>query len=126
MTQYLTHVPEGTYEGQAFHNPQPLPLDADTADFSDFGDRINLSTLGIFHDDRTDYRKLREQQTRHRAKIEAAYASLGLNRDREHARIAARIAHLTPEGIWPRSTGRYAGLCIERDREVLALTNTEL
>lgn len=99
MTQYLTHVPDGVYVGQAFRNPQPLPLDADTANFNDFGDRINLSTLGIFSINRTDHRKAREQQNRNRAAIENAYASIGLNRKREHAKIAARIAHLTPEGI---------------------------
>lgn len=126
MTDYLTHVPHGTYEGQQFHNPQPLPLHPDTANFRYFGDCNKLATLGIFHIDRTDHRKAREQQNRYREALESAYASLGLNRKREHAKIAARIAHLTPEGIWPQSTKLHGDLCLERDREVIALTNTTL
>jgi len=35
-----------------FSNPQPYPLDAQTADFRDFGDRTLLAIAGVFSIDR--------------------------------------------------------------------------
>lgn len=35
-----------------FHNPQPYPLSAETADFRDYDDRCALAHLGIFSIDK--------------------------------------------------------------------------
>lgn len=121
MTDYITRVLYGPYAGQPFTNPQPAPLSPDTADFRDYGDRSALATLGIFSSDRAANRLARWREAAYEAGNGAVYAAAGLNRRREHAKIASRIAHLTPEGIWPQSTGLYARLCRQRDLEVAEL-----
>jgi hypothetical protein len=101
-----------------FANRQPWPLRPDTADFSDFGDRITLGRLGIFSVDRTAHRLKRALESQNEQMIEAAYAAIGKDRDAEHRKIAAELEATMTSGIWARSTGEYARRCRELDSAV--------
>lgn len=118
--QPLTAVPFGPYVGQPFANPQPNPLNADTADFSDFGDCTKLATLGVFHTDGTQFKRKRSEQRAAQLVIAGAYEWLGLDRTAESVRIQGEVAGLLPEGIWPRSSGLYASRMHALDEHVLA------
>lgn len=118
--RYQREVPRGTYAGQPFANPQPLPLAADTADFSDFGDCTKLATLGVFHTDGTQFKRKRSEQRAAQLVIAGAYEWLGLDRTAESVRIQGEVAGLLPEGIWPRSSGLYASRMHALDEHVLA------
>lgn len=63
-----------------FTNPQPFPLDADGADFRDYGDRVLLAGLGIFSVDRTSNRNKRYGRKIRESRIEYAYHVLGIDR----------------------------------------------
>lgn len=119
MTQYhpiLIDAPaRGPYLGHKFANPQPYPLHADTADFTDYGDRAKLATLGIFSVDKLQHRAKRDRETATRLMYEAAYREYGLDRKREHDRIAAEMEATLTAGIWAKSTGEYARRCRELD-----------
>lgn len=93
---------------------------ADRVNFADFHNRIRLADeLDVFSVDRTEHRNRREAQALGAATLETAYRALGLERRREHNRIAAEMeAHLT-SGVWAKSTGEYSARCRTRDREVL-------
>jgi len=108
-----------------FKNPQPTPLDADGADFRDYGDRIALAQLGVFSCDRTAHLNRRYNRALRESRIDYAYEVCGLDRKAEHARIAGEVAPLFPEGIWPTSTGEYTRRRDERDAEVLRLAQEE-
>ncbi len=88
---YALGLATGTYRGQPFINRQPLPFHPDTADFSDFGDCVLLSSIGIFAINRTAHRAKRSLELREELMFDAAYHALGLDRKREHNRIAARL-----------------------------------
>ena len=122
MTQYypiLIDAPDrGPYFGQPFANPQPWPLHADTADFTDYGDRAMLSTLGIFSTDAKRHRAKRDQETATRLMYEQAYRQFGLDRNREHNRIAAEMEAGKTDGVWAKSTGEFARRCHDLDRAV--------
>lgn len=125
MTQYYAlGVATGTYRGQAFINRQPLPFHPDTANFSEFADRVLLSSIGIFAIERSDHRAKRRAQADHREMLEAAYLAVGLDRAAEHGRIAARLEGKRFDGIWAKSTGEYAALCDARDKEIADLVYT--
>ena len=119
MTQYhpiLIDAPaRGPYLGHKFANPQPYPLHADTADFTDYGDRAMLATLDIFPSDALRHRAKRDRETATRLMYEAAYRQFGLDRKREHDRIAAEMEATLTAGIWAKSTGEYARRCRELD-----------
>lgn len=112
-------VPEGTYAGQPFTHPQPLPLSADTADFSDLGDSNKLATLGVFHTDAQWFKAKRAEENATALRVNGAYHWLGLNRRAESSRIQSDVAGLLPEGIWPRSSGLYAERMHALDAHVL-------
>ncbi len=91
----------------------------DRCSFRGFHSRILLASAGVFSVDRTEHRNRREAQALGAATLETAYRALGLERRREHNRIAAEMeAHLT-SGVWAKSTGEYSARCRTRDREVL-------
>jgi len=114
---YLATPLTGPYHGQPFRNPQPLPLDPDTADFRDYGDRCKLATLGVFHTDASWFRAKRHNEHAIRIWLEDCYRSWGLDRQREHALIAEQCGG---GGIWGRSTGEYARRCHALDAEIEA------
>jgi hypothetical protein len=117
---YLTHVPAGcTYAGFKFANPQPLPLDPNTANFSDKTDSIYLGELGVYYTDAKWHRDLREAHADFEARVKAAYEALGLDRVAEHRRIAGEIT--THPGVWIHSTGEYITRCRELDEEIVAV-----
>lgn len=122
MTKYrpiLIDAPaRGPYTGHPFVNPQPYPLHADTANFTDYGDRCKLSTLGIFSTDTLRHRAKRDTETATRLMYEAAYREYGLDRNREHNRIAAEMESTMTAGIWAKSTGEYSRRCRELDRAI--------
>lgn len=49
----LIAVPKGVYAGARFKNMQPSPLSAETADFSEYADRVLLSSIDIHAIDKT-------------------------------------------------------------------------
>jgi hypothetical protein len=112
----LTTVPSGPYAGQQFKNPQPLPLNPDTADFRDRADTIRLGTLGVFSIDRTEHRVRLAAERSERFYIEGAYAFLGQDRTTAHNEIAAELEGRLFGGIWARSTREYAAACRRCDR----------
>lgn len=114
----LALVPGGPYFAQPFANPQPFPLHADTADFTDYGDRGKLATLGIFSTDSARFREKRAGQAATERMYDDAYAAFNLDRKREHARIAAEIEATLTNGVWARSTGEYARRCHALDRAI--------
>lgn len=119
MAQYYAHgLATGTYRGQTFANRQPLPFDPDTADFSDQHDRVMLSSIGIFSVDSLAHRIRRSLELRERLMLEVAFHAIGLDRDREHAKIAARLEAGKTDGVWARSTKAYALACHELDRAI--------
>ena len=108
-----------------FTNPQPFPLDADGADFRDYGDRVLLAGLGIFSADKTRHLNKRYGQKLRAERVALAYQYLELDQQAEYARIAGEVAPLYPEGIWPTSTGEYTRRRAARDAEVLRLAQEE-
>ncbi len=111
---------EAAPDGQPFANRQPWPLNADTADFSDEGDRILLARHGVFSIDATAHREKRQRERDRRMTLEIAYSAIGLDRDAEHKRIAAEMEATRFDGIWARSTGEYSRACAQLDRDVLS------
>lgn len=107
-----------------FANRQPLPLHADTANFESYADRVTLSLLGIFSVDSTAHRAKRAAQAADLEMIEAAYRTCGLNRTREHDKIAAEMERTKTDGIWAKSTGAWEAQCDALDREIVDLVYT--
>lgn len=107
-----------------FHNPQPecwTSLNANNADFRDYGDRITLANLGIFSVNRASHRYLRALQALREQEIANAYAYLGLDRRATYRTVAQEVqdAGLVPDGCWVRSTGAYANRRDWHDRETI-------
>lgn len=61
------------------------------------------------------HRAKRDRETATRLMYEAAYREYGLDRKREHDRIAAEMEATLTAGIWAKSTGEYARRCRELD-----------
>lgn len=120
LQPHLTQCPEGVYTGQSFANPQWLPLDPNTADFSDHNDCVLLASLGVFHTDADWFKAKREAEAADRELLDAAYAACGLDRRAEYAKIAGNCIPDIPAGVWPQSTGLYAARRGAFDRLVLA------
>lgn len=117
--QYYAHgLATGTYRGQTFANRQPLPFNADTADFTAFGDRILLASIGVFATDSTAHRGKRGLQRNTDLMLAAAFHAIGLDRVVEHNKIAARLEVGKTDGVWARSTKAYASACHELDRAI--------
>lgn len=114
----LRTVPHGTYAGQKFKHPQPLPLDADSAIWS-VEDSHRLASLGIFSIDRTEHRKKREREAAEEERIAGAYRYLRLDRGALYGELAKRVPQ-TP-GIWIYSTGAYHSAKSRHDRDVLEM-----
>lgn len=114
MTFYFRHHPQET-----FHNPQPLPMSADKANFGDVGDRIKLAKLGVFSVDATKHREQRLRESRREAELEAAYHYYGFDRQAEYSKIAGIVVDRIPAGVWPQSTAEYGNLRLDLDVYVL-------
>lgn len=50
--------------------------------------------------------------------LAAAFHAVGLDRTREHNKIAARLEAGKTDGVWARSTKAYASACHELDRAI--------
>lgn len=104
---HLTHVPHGPYSGQPWSNPQPTPLDPDTADFREAGDRVALASLGVFSIDRAPKRVQTAKRRIVESTLDNAYTHLGMSRKETHESLAADLEGGRTGGIWARSTGEY-------------------
>lgn len=112
----------GAFDPALFLTPNGQPLGgnpADTADFSTYEKRVELSRLGVCSIDSTRHRAKRAAERAAGLRIEGAYRWLGLNRRAESSRIQSDVAGLLPEGIWPRSSKLYSSRMHALDRHVL-------
>lgn len=117
---HLSVVDRGVYTGKPFANPQPNPLNADTADFSDFGDCTLLASLGVFHTDAKWFKAKRSLEREEASRIVGAYHWIGLNRREELTRVRSEVATILGDcGIWPTSSGLYTERRSALDTHVL-------
>lgn len=109
------------------HNQSLLPNPADGEFIADPNDpnfwsatnRPELAKLGIFSIDQPAHRAKRAAEEGEKAELEAAYRRLGLDREKVKDTIAAAMETQLTNGVWARSTGRFARAVRGFDRYVL-------
>ena len=94
---------------------------ADSVTFSDFNTRIRLAAQGLFSVDRTDHKAQRAAERAVELRLDIAYSVVGVDRKATYRNIAMAIEATQTNGVWARSTGRYAAEVAAMDRKVTAL-----
>ena len=97
-----------------------LDFSADEVDFTDYVTRQRLSAQGLHSIDQQAKRESIEAEVARIAALEAAYRLVGLDRDRAHRRIAARLEAGRTGGVWATSTAEYANARDSLDALTLA------
>jgi hypothetical protein len=85
-----------------------LDFSPDEVDFTDYVTRQRLSAQGLFSIDQKAKREAIAAEVARIAELEAAYKLVGLDRNRAHRRIAARLEGVRTGGVWATSTAEYA------------------
>lgn len=88
-------------------------------DFADFGDRKLLADTGYFSCDLPKHRAKRDAEAQRVRYLGEAYEVLHLDRNQQHALIAARLEAGRTDGVWARSTKEYSEACTRLDKFVL-------
>lgn len=87
--------------------------------YDNFSARITAATDFLaFSVDTIEHRMKRVAEHDVETRYNLAYAELGMDRKREHKRIAAELEATKVDGIWARSTKEYSVRCTQLDEWV--------
>jgi hypothetical protein len=126
-TKVLLDVQEADqWSGYQCRTLAELDFRADEVDFTDYVTRQRLSAQRLHSIDQQVKRESIEAEAARVAALEAAYRLVGLDRDRAHRRIAARLEAGRTGGVWATSTAEYANARNALDALTLARNSQTL